>query len=420
MSRAGSAALVAAALGLFLVSWSLLHHGTLARAQITDTGLYQQYGDAMAHGQVPYRDFRLEYPPGALPVFVLPSLGHEGDRDAYDRWFDRLMALCACIAIVGAALVLRALGAGHARTAAALGLVAISPLLVGSVVLSRFDLWPASLAVLALAALLHERLTLAALALAAAIAAKLWPTVLAPLVVAHVWRTRGRRAAAAWAAGLVLVDAAIFLPFAALSPAGLQASFHAQIARPLQLESLGGAVLVALHHLAGTSLHVVTSYGSQNLDGTGAHAAETATTVAGGLALVTVWALYARRPADGERLVMYAAAAVAATLAFGKVFSPQFVIWLIPLVPLVRGRRGLAAGALLASALVLTQLWFPRHYWPLAQGFAQRESWLLLARDLAVLALAALLAWPRRLEHESLGEGRALLEALQRVRAQVD
>jgi hypothetical protein len=134
---------------------------------------------------------------------------------------------------------------------------------------------------------------------------------------------------------------------------------------------------------------------------------------------LTVWVLYAQRDADGERLVAYAAAAVAATLAFGKVFSPQFVIWLVPFVPLVRGRRGIAASSLLVAALVLTQLWFPQHYWSLAQGFAQRESWLLLARDLAVVALATLLASPR-LEHESLGEGRAMLEALQRVRAQVD
>ena len=140
MSRAAWAASTVAALGLFLVSWSLLHHGTFARDQITDTGLYETYGDAMARGHVPYRDFRLEYPPGALPVFVLPSLGHEGNRDTYDRWFDRLMALCGCIAIVGAALVLRAVGAGVARTTAALGLIAISPLLMGSVVLSRFDL----------------------------------------------------------------------------------------------------------------------------------------------------------------------------------------------------------------------------------------------------------------------------------------
>jgi hypothetical protein len=419
MSRAGSGALIVAGLAVFLMSWSLLHHGFLSKAQIVDTGVYQAYGDATAHGQVPYRDFRLEYPPGALPVFVLPSLGHEGDRLAYDRWFDRLMALCGCIAVVGVGLVLRALGADPARTTAALWLVAISPLLTGSVVLSRFDFWPAALAVLALAALLHDRLVLAALGLGAAIAAKLWPAVLAPLVVVHVWRTRGPRAAVTWAAGVVLVDAAIFLPFAVLSPSGLRASFHAQIARPLQLESLGGAVLVALHHVAGTKLHVVTSFGSQNPVGTGAHAAAIATTIAGAAVLVTVWALYARLPADGERLVTYAAAAIAATLAFGKVFSPQFVIWLVPFVPLVRGRRGVTASTLLASTLVLTQLWFPRHYWSLADGLAQRESWLLLARDLAVVALAGVLVWPR-LEDESLGEGRAKLEALQRVRAQVD
>jgi Glycosyltransferase family 87 len=419
MSRAAWAASTAAALGLFLVSWSLLHHGTFARDQITDTGLYETYGDAMAHGHVPYRDFRLEYPPGALPVFVLPSLGHEGNRDTYDRWFDRLMALCGCIAIVGAALVLRTVGAGAARTTAALGLIAISPLLMGSVVLSRFDLWPAALAVLALAALLHERLVLAALGLGAAIAAKLWPAVLAPLFVAHVWRTRGPRAAVAWLTGLVLVEAAVFVPFAVLSPAGLRASFHAQIARPLQLESLGGSVLIALHHLFGTNLHVVTTFGSQNPTGTGAHAAAIATTVIGAVVLVNVWMLYARSPADGERLITYTAAAVAATLAFGKVFSPQFVIWLVPFVPLVRGRRGIVGSALLAAVLVLTQLWFPHHYWALADGFAQRESWLLLLRNLAVVALAVLLAWPQ-LENESLGEGRAMLEALQRVRTQVE
>jgi hypothetical protein len=419
MSRAGSTVLVVVAVGLFLGSWALLHHGTLGRAQITDTGVYQRYGDATAHGRVPYRDFRLEYPPAALPVFVLPSLGHEGDRAAYDRWFDRLMALCGCLALIGVALALRALGAGPPRTAAALLLVAVSPLLLGSVVLTRFDLWPAALAVLALAALLHERFVLTALALGAAIAAKLWPVVLAPLVLAHVWRTRGPRAAAMWAAGLVAVDAAIFLPFAVLSPAGLRASFHAQIARPLQLESLGSALLIALHHVAGTHVHVASSFGSQNLAGTATHAVELVTVIAGVLGLVTVWTLYARAPASGERLVAHTAAATAVLLAFGKVFSPQFAVWLVPLVPLVRGRRGIAAGGLLASILVLTQLYFPRHYWSLANNLAPRESWIVFARNLTIVALAAVLAWPR-LEHEPLGEGRALLEALQRVRTQVE
>ena len=91
------------------------------------------------------------------------------------------------------------------------------------------------------------------------------------------------------------------------------------------------------------------------------------------------------------------AAAVCAFVAFGKVLSPQFLIWLIPLVPLVRGRRGVAASALLAVALVLTQLWFPFRYWELVLHFGTLESWLVLVRDLVLVALFATLLLPSSL-----------------------
>ena len=39
-----------------------------------DVPLYQSFGDRMTDGEVPYRDFRVEYPPGALPAFLIPSL----------------------------------------------------------------------------------------------------------------------------------------------------------------------------------------------------------------------------------------------------------------------------------------------------------------------------------------------------------
>ena len=84
-----------------------------------------------------------------------------------------------------------------------------------------------------------------------------------------------------------------------------------------------------------------------------------------------------------------------AFVALGKVLSPQFMIWLIPLVPLVRGRRGFAAGGLLAAALLLTQLWFPTRYWNLVFGFGGYESALVLARDLVLIALLGVLVWPQ-------------------------
>ena len=227
-------AVVAAALCVLLACWSLVHHTSDPRYRITDTGLYEQYGDAVARGAVPYRDFALEYPPAAIPVFVLPSLGHERDRAAYDRWFDREMALCACLALLGVAVALR--GAIHAPPA--LLTVAVAPLLLGPVVLSRFDYWPAALAALALAALVHRRLPLAAVLLGAAVGAKLWPAVLVPPAAVWLARTRGPRAAGAFLGGVAAVVAAIFVPFAALAPAGLGHSFHEQLARPLQLESL--------------------------------------------------------------------------------------------------------------------------------------------------------------------------------------
>ena len=46
-----------------------------------DVPLYQSFGDRMVEGEVPYRDFRVEYPPGSLPAFVLPSLVARADGD---------------------------------------------------------------------------------------------------------------------------------------------------------------------------------------------------------------------------------------------------------------------------------------------------------------------------------------------------
>ena len=67
-------ALLAAAALALLVLTAALTWSRADDASSWDVPLYQSFGDRMADGAVPYRDFRVEYPPGALPAFLLPSL----------------------------------------------------------------------------------------------------------------------------------------------------------------------------------------------------------------------------------------------------------------------------------------------------------------------------------------------------------
>ncbi len=384
------------ALIVFGASWGLLHKGFYRHDQIVDTPVYQNYGDAIANGKVPYRDFGLEYPPAALPVFVVPSLlrSPEGDLNAYRTWFEVEMVVVGELGVLFVLAALLSLEAGPVRLALALGFAALAPLLLGSVVLTRFDLWPAALTAAALAALLAGRDRLGAGVLGLAVAAKLYPLVLVPITCAWIWRRSGRRSALVSLAVLASVVLACFLPFVVLAPHGVWDSLTRQTGRPLQIESLGAGVLLVLHQVAGTGITMRSSHGSQNLAGSGPDALATIQTVLQALAVIGIWIWFGRGLAERDRLVRACAAAVCAFIAFGKVLSPQFLIWLVPLVVLVRGRRGLAAGALFALALLLTQLWFPFRYWDLALHFAALPSWLVLARDLVLLALLAVLVWP--------------------------
>jgi uncharacterized membrane protein len=369
MSRRSWPEVATAAGGLFLLCWGLVHLGFWSKGALVDWPTYQRYGDAILnHALVPYRDFAVEYPPGALAVFILPAAF--GDYASAFAWE---MAACGVVLVAVVAIVRRE----------AAFYVALAPVLAGSLILSRFDLWPALLTVAALAALLRERHGLGWGLLGAAVAAKLWPLVIVPLALAWSYRAGRLRAALA---GLA-VAAAAFVPFAIVAPHGLWASLHGQASRPLQIESLGASLFTVFGHP-----HVISSHGSQNVAGHGAVA--TLFTLLQVSVLVALWIAFARHPATGERLLRYLAAAVCAFIVFGKVLSPQFLLWLIPLVPLVRGRRGLAATGTLTLALVLTQAWFPRRYWDYIYGF--HHAGAVLARNVTLVALLVVLVWPDR------------------------
>jgi Glycosyltransferase family 87 len=369
------------------VAWERLGHA------VTDIPLYRTYGERVASGLVPYRDFGFEYPPGALPAIVLPALVTSSLR-AYRIVFAAEMAVVGAVGVLALDAALRRLGTVRRERTIVLSVVALLPLLLGGVILTRFDLVPAALVTAGVALVVAGRLRAAAVMIGVGVAVKLYPVVLVPLLGVQAWRSGGRRELATVLALAAAPVALAYLPFLLFAPDGVLDSIGRQLGRPLQIESLGAGVLLALHHAFGLSLDWASGSGSQNLTGTGADAVAVLQGIAQAVAVALVWLSFARGPATTERLVRHAAAAVVAFVALSKVLSPQFLVWLVLLVPLVGGPRRRAALLLTVVACVLTAVWFPARYWDLVFTFDPLASWLVLLRGVTLLALLAALTWP--------------------------
>lgn len=362
----------------FLISCLLVGHGLLDSALYSDLHVYATYGSNMSAGKVPYRDFFDEYPPLAQPVFLLARVA---GAVHYALAFKSLMALFGVGTIACAVVTLRTLRITLLRAAAAVAVIAAAPLLVGPVFLNAYDLWPAFLLSLALMLLVLDRPLLAFGVLGAAVAAKVYPVALLPIALLYVGPRLRRSALVSFAGVLVLAH----LPFVILGPGGLRFSYWQQAKRGLELNSIGGAFLLAAHKVGiGHPRLGNEPPGSLNVLGGTADAIAVVSSVLILCALVAAAVVFARSRRDPQALVIAAAAAVAGFVAFDKVFSAQYVDWLVPLVPLA----GLAASAATVVVLALTRLVFSHRSGIQAGGDA---VWLLLARDTVVVFVTILL-----------------------------
>jgi hypothetical protein len=372
--------------------------GIWQHGQIVDTPTYLRYADAFAHGQLPYRDVQVEYPPLAFAV-ILPPRIHGSDYSSFTSAFSALMGACLAVAAAATAGAAGALGRSRRMQLAAGAFVALGPALVGSVSLTRFDLWPVALLACSLWAFSARRDGTGGVLLGLAIAAKLWPALALPTLFV----VAARRGALGRAAIGTLLGGGIPLAFAlGLSPGGLWHALSLQADRPLQVESLGASALVSLGHIGmGGPYSVITSSGSQNLTGSYVNAAAIVSTVLSLLTVGTALVLGVRatlRARDDRAAISEAArftlCAVAAGIAFGHVLSPQFLLWLVPFPLLVAGRRAWLLAALVALGAFLTLEEFPGRYWQYAAGLDGFVAALVLARDVVLVAIVLAAAAP--------------------------
>lgn len=336
-----------------------------------DLDVFSAYAAKVVRGAVPYRDLRIEYPPGALGAIVPPALGKPSEHSYAVRFEWEMLALLSVLVAVAA------------RRRRAAFFVALSPLVLGPLVLERFDVLPALLTLVALQLALRQRHGWAGVALGLGTAVKLYPLLLVPLLVIGAGRRAGVRAVA----GFVAACAAVFAPFLVLAPHGVVASVQDQLGRHLQVETPVASAALLAHSFGVLDVGLVSEAHTYGLGGSSGLALAVVTSVAFLAALCMIWANAPRLLRSDEGVVLAWAATLCVAVVLGRVLSPQYLVWLLPVVPLV-GKR---ASLLFAGSLVLTNVWYPVHYLDVVVRGERGGLELLVARNVVLTLLLATL-----------------------------
>ena len=378
-----------------------------------DVGLYFRRASEVLSGLVPYRDFPLEYPPFALVPMVVPYVLWPFGAPAmsvYAWLFAGQMAvlLVALALVIGRIAHIRATWPGDAAAGASAVLpddlraeqrrVGIRLLILAagaSLALTwRFDLFPVLLATVGLWVALEHRPVAAGAAIGAGILAKLFPLVLAPALAAAwlVSRDWFRLARFAQLVGVVVIGG--MLPFVAFAGHDAFGFVGYQAERGLQIESVGGGFVLLVGLITGEAVRLFSPFSAWEVSGDLTNVLLPLTSVAliggfGALALLG----WPRAREDVARdgavspatIVTIATGAILVLVLTNKVFSIQYVVWLVPFVALLPGRKFWLAAAAVALSIPIHPV--------LYEALVDQEALPILVLNLRNALLAALLGW---------------------------
>lgn len=306
---------------LLLLAAAVIHLAVLLPLVGSDSfildDIFRPYAEGVLDSTAPYASLNFEYPPGAIPVLALAGLLSDTAsefRAAFDLWM-----LLWDLGVL--ALLCWALGESPRRLAVALAIYSVGALVLGRLILARFDLVPAALSLAALALHARERGLGSGLALGAGAIVKGWPLAHLPL---YLLKSRSRYLVlAGFAVPVVAGLVAVYLLFG--EGPGSAFSYHAE--RGLQIESLAATPFLVAAKL-GAQVNATFGSGSFNIEGTGvtlARGMSQAALIVGYLAVTVL--LYKRRTGIDLGVTLITGWLVISS----PVLSPQFLIWILPL-----------------------------------------------------------------------------------------
>ncbi len=367
----------------------------------TDLDYYYDYVQRAAAGGMPYADFRIEYPPAAWLVMRAPATT---DWVSYVRRFAWMATAFEVVAFGLLLIVTRRLAPGRFWVVAATYVLATTllreflPTRLDSGLLLILMIWAALVVSSQEWGSAGRALPYAVLGFGTSF--KVVPVLMMPFALVHDVRRDGVRA---WTFVLWFLAGAA-LPFVLLWPTSGSASFAFltyHLDRGLEVESVWATLLWPMRWLGSglTAAHVEHAI---ELVGPGASTFAQLSALGSVAAIGLCLAVERVRPWPGTALVA-GTIGLAVFVTLSKVLSPQYFVWMLPLLLIAgtevwtsdRAHRAWCAGILGIAALTI--LIYPRFFLAVIEmrplGFV-----LLLARNILLLALVATLAvrvWTR-------------------------
>lgn len=279
----------------------------------------------------------MEYPPFSLLFMVIPGL-FASTPFGYNIAYVGEVFIFMVIGLILTSKI--AENRGYDQRKAMLAYSALM-LLMLEFVLDRFDIFPAVICLVAIYCFLRKWYVVAFALVAIGTLTKIYPALLFPVFLIALLADRDYRGALRGTVSLVVVALAIMLPIMVVEPEMITGFLSYHTDRPLQIESVAASILypfgmAGLMEMSITSAKDPSSFGSDNLVGPIPDAVAGALMPLMIIAILAVYALFAYIRAkgveDGE-LFLLASASLLSVMMFivvGKVFSSQYMIWIIP------------------------------------------------------------------------------------------
>ena len=379
-----SAVIIVAALIFILIG----HNGEVIRD-------YFFYGDAIFNGILPYEpynDMNWEYPPLAYLFLAIPRL-FSSDPRGYQAAF---IVMALIFTLIGLWIV-RGLSLKYEKNAKIMmSLYTLTVLMMIQFFFDRFDVIVAVFALAAVYLYLEKRYTWAFLLLVIGLFIKLYPGFMFPVFLIPFIASRDIRAVLKHTGTFLVACVVLIIPFIIWSPDTFLTfvSYHSD--RGIQIESTAASIILFLEMLGLTSVQTINEYWSFGLSG---GLADAVSPILMPLMIVMMgifciaYYVHCRKSDEDERFGSVAWASFALIMifvVFNKVFSAQYMVWLmmlvIPMMMFIDDRDMIRKVYLLFLATIITTLYFGLLY----HGLCYHEPFavlMLFIRNILIVAL---------------------------------